>query len=274
MFFPLRDNLSARRIPLVTYVLMTISVLAFFWVSRLPTLPQEVWAYQHGFVPARISQLSNPRPMYVPVNVPVCDPFRGEYYEQRSLKLAADPKQIAASLLTCMFLHATWIHLVTNMWFLWLFGYAVEDRLGQALFLFLYLCGGVVASLTHWALTPNSITPLIGASGAIAGVLGAYAVTWPLARISTFIFLVAFFTVVDVPAMVVLGVWFVAQVMAGQALANHAVAGGVAWWAHVGGFLAGMTLMPLLCLLFGGRGDNRREESPAVDNKKLLVATS
>lgn len=272
MFFPLHDNLSPRRLALVTYILMTINVLAYVGVSRLPSLPQEVWVYQHGFVPARLAQLMHPRPICVPVNVPVCEPFRGEYYQQRMLTLAADPKQIFSSLLTCMFLHSTWLHLLTNLWFLWLFGRAVEDHLGPVQFLVFYLLGGLIASLTHWALNPNSITPLIGASGAIAGMLGAYAVTWPLARVKTFVFLLAFFTIVEVPAIVVLGVWFIAQVMAGQALANHAIAGGVAWWSHVGGFLAGMALMTLLGLISARKNGDDRAGPQMVGDQSLLGA--
>ena len=166
--------------------------------------------------------------------------------EQRNLELAPDSRQIWLSLLTCMFMHGSWMHLLGNMWFLWLFGNNVEDRLGPPAYLFLYLVGGLIASAAHWRVDPTSTTPIIGASGAIAAVLGAYAVTWPWARVSTLVFLVIFVTIIDVPALVVLGVWFVAQVMAGQESLHAGGAGGVAWWAHVGGFLAGMVLMPVL----------------------------
>jgi membrane associated rhomboid family serine protease len=250
MFFPLHDNIPARRSPVVTYLLVIVNLSVFLWVSGLPSLPQELIAYRFGFVPARIGQLVHPETIKVPLNVVVHDDFRGDYYEQVALPLSPNPWQIAISLLTCMFLHGGWLHLLTNMWFLWLFGDNVEDRLGHLPYLFLYLAGGLIASLANWAVTPGSLTPVIGASGAIAGILGAYAVTWPFARISTFVVLIIFFTVIDVPALVVLGVWFVAQIMAGQAALHHAAAGGVAWWAHVGGFLAGMALMPPLCALF------------------------
>ena len=268
MFFPLHDNIPAKRIPVVTYLLVAINVSAFVWVSQMPTLPQEVLAHEYGFVPARMRQLAHPQPIFVPVNVVIHDAFEGDYPEQRALELAPNRWQIGRSLLTCMFLHASWLHLLTNMWFLWLFGDNVEDRLGPLPFLFLYLFGGLIASLTHWAIGPGSLVPVIGASGAIAGILGAYAVTWPLARISTFVFLVVFFTVIDVPAMVVLGVWFAAQVIAGQESLHHSGAGGVAWWSHVGGFLAGMTIMPFLSLLFAGKtkveetGRQEAEDSP------------
>jgi membrane associated rhomboid family serine protease len=144
------------------------------------------------------------------------------------------------------------MHLLSNMWFLWLFGNNVEDRLGAFFYLFLYLLGGLIASAMHWAIDPTSTIPVIGASGAIAAVLGAYAVTWPWARVSCLVVLVVFVTIIDVPALLVLGVWFVAQVLSGQEALRHAGGGGVAWWAHVGGFLAGMALMPPLNAMLGG----------------------
>ena len=138
------------------------------------------------------------------------------------------------------------------MWFLWLFGDNVEDRLGPLLYLVLYLLGGVVASISHWVVDPESTLPVIGASGAVAAVLGAYAITWPWARVRTLVFLVIFVTIIDVPALFVLGAWFVRQLVAGHQSLYHAGTGGVAWWAHVGGFVAGMVLMPLFSLLVGG----------------------
>jgi membrane associated rhomboid family serine protease len=266
MFFPLHDNIPARRVPMITYVLVTVNCLAFLWVSRLPSFSQELVAYELGFVPARIGQLTHGEDISVPINVLVHDPFEGDHYEPRELVLSARLRQVAMSLLTCMFLHASWLHLLTNMWFLWLFGDNVEDRLGPLPFLFLYLVGGLIASLTHWAIAPGSLTPVIGASGAIAGILGGYAVTWPLARISTFVVLIVFFTIIDVPAMVVLGVWFVAQVFAAQASLHQPGAGGVAWWSHVGGFLTGMALMPLLSALFARRDEETRTEVANEEN--------
>ncbi len=190
------------------------------------------------------------------------------------MELAPDPKQIVASFVTGMFLHASWLHLLTNMWFLWLFGNSVEDRLGPLPFLFLYLSCGLIASFAHWAAVPNSITPVIGASGAIAGILGAYLVTWPLARITTFVFLVVFITVIDIPALIVLGVWFAVQVIAGQMASTYAGAGSVAWWSHVGGFVAGMVIMPLLGLLFVRKGTDEKTERPPVEGCRLCDAAS
>ena len=128
----------------------------------------------------------------------------------------------------------------------------MEDRLGRSLYLILYLLGGVIASVSHWVVDPNSLLPVIGASGAVATVLGAYAIAWPWARVRTLIFLLLFVTIIDVPALFVLGAWFVAQVVAGHHSLYHAGSGGVAWWAHVGGFIAGMILMPLFSMMTHG----------------------
>jgi len=258
MFIPFHDNNPIRRTPVMTYALVAINVLVFLWMSRLPEMRQQMLAYEHGFVPARILQLGQPHPIFVPIHVAVFDPLWGAHMEERALELAPDSRQIWLSLLTCMFMHGSWMHLLGNMWFLWLFGNNVEDRLGPIGYLFLYLVGGLIASAAHWRVDPTSITPIIGASGAIAAVLGAYAVTWPWARVSTLVFLVIFVTIIDVPALVVLGVWFVAQVMAGQQSLHAAGSGGVAWWAHVGGFLAGMVLMPVLSVIVGGPKDEDR----------------
>jgi membrane associated rhomboid family serine protease len=258
--FPLYDNNPTERTPVITFALVAINVLVFLWMNRMPELQQEVMAYQHGFVPARILQLRQPVPIRVPINVAVQDTFWGERVEQRAIELQPSRSQIGLSLITCMFLHGGWMHLLGNMWFLWLFGNNVEDRLGAFLYLFLYLLGGFLASGLHWVMDPTSTMPIIGASGAIAAVLGAYAVTWPWARVSCLIFLVIFVTIIDIPALIVLGMWFVLQVMEGQRSLHAANSGGVAWWAHVGGFLAGMFLMPPLSAMFGRSPSNKNVE--------------
>jgi membrane associated rhomboid family serine protease len=245
--FPLYDNNPTERTPVVTLALVAINVLAFLWLSRLPEASQQIVAYQRGFVPARIMQLSQPHPIFVPVDVVVQSWFWGDHRERRAIELLPRPRQIWLSLITCMFLHGSWIHLLGNMWFLWLFGNNVEDRLGSPLYLLLYLVGGLLASAAHWMVDPQSTIPVIGASGAIAAILGAYAITWPWARVSTLVFLVVFVTIIDVPALVVLGAWFLVQVLSSQGPG----AGGVAWWAHIGGFVAGAVLMPVFCALVG-----------------------
>ena len=263
-FIPFHDNNPPQRTPVVTYALLAINVLVFLLVSRMSEPQREVFAYRHGFVPARILQLSQPRPIFVPIDVAVVHPFWGEQVQRQTVELDPVPRQIWLSLFTCMFIHGSWMHLLGNLWFLWLFGNNVENRLGPFWYLFLYLVGGILASGAHWAVDRTSLMPIIGASGAIAAVLGAYAIAWPWARVSTLVFLVIFVTVIEVPALVVLGVWFLAQVMAGQESLHATGSSGVAWWAHVGGFLAGMVLMPLLSAIVGGREREEEKKGPGA----------
>ena len=141
------------------------------------------------------------------------------------------------TLLTSMFLHGSLFHLLGNMLYLWIFGNNIEDKLGPLRYLLFYLVGGVAAALTHVLALPGSRTPMIGASGAIAGVLGAYWLLFPRARVMTFVFLIFFIDIVPVPAGIVLGLWLLVQIL------NVGLGGGVAWFAHIGGFLAGVLLI-------------------------------
>jgi membrane associated rhomboid family serine protease len=150
------------------------------------------------------------------------------------------------TIFTSMFMHAGWAHIAGNMLYLWIFGDNVEDRLGHGRYLVFYLAGGVVASLTHLATNWGSDLPTVGASGAIAAVLGAYLVFFPASRIATFIPLGYFSRLTVVPAVVVLGLWFVLQLFDGVLALGGADVGGVAFWAHVGGFVAGMVMAKLL----------------------------
>jgi hypothetical protein len=150
-----------------------------------------------------------------------------------------------------MFLHGGWLHLIGNMWFLWIFGDNVEDVMGSPGYLLFYLGAGAVAAGFHAALMPGSAIPTVGASGAIAGVLGAYARAFPRARVLTLIPIFFFFQVVAIPALVLLGLWFLMQFISGT-LAIGGPAGGVAWWAHIAGFVFGFITMSLLT--------NRRRE--------------
>ena len=152
------------------------------------------------------------------------------------------------TVLTHMFLHGGWLHLMGNMLFLWIFAVNVEDRLGRTLFLLFYLVGGVAAAAGHILVDPTSDVPMVGASGAISAVLGGYLVLFPRARIQSLVFLVFFYELIAVPAVLVLGFWFVLQVIDG--LASLGLAGdassGIAFWAHIGGFVAGMVMaLPL-----------------------------
>jgi hypothetical protein len=144
-----------------------------------------------------------------------------------------------------MFLHGGWMHLIGNMWFMWIFGDNVEDRMGHGGFLVFYLLCGIAASVANMALMPHSHMPTIGASGAIAGVLGAYFLLYPGARILTLIPIFIFIRFVELPAFVFLGFWFVMQFFSGAAAITGGNTSNVAFWAHVGGFVAGMVLLGL-----------------------------
>jgi membrane associated rhomboid family serine protease len=247
MIFPIRDDVIARSQPVATYTLLALNTAMMIFVSLASPERQQVVALRYGFIPARLSQLTNPRPLAVDFDVEVHNAqFPQGAVVRHRVELQPERTQILATLITAMFLHGGWWHLLGNMWFLWLFGDNVEDRLGHAKFLVLYLAGGVLASLCHawWQPPGGGMTPVIGASGAVAAVLGAYAITWPNAKIHTFVVLIIFVTIFELPAMVVLGVWFVTQLLEASTAAHP----GVAWWAHVGGFVAGMALMRLMTI--------------------------
>jgi membrane associated rhomboid family serine protease len=148
---------------------------------------------------------------------------------------------------TSMFLHAGWLHVLGNMWYLWIFGDNVEDRLGHLTFLLFYVLCGLGAGVVHTILNANTLVPSVGASGAIAGVLGAYLISYPFARVLTLIPIFIFIQVIEIPALIVLGFWFLMQFLNGTASLAMTTAsqGGVAWWAHVGGFVVGMLLIGL-----------------------------
>ena len=149
--------------------------------------------------------------------------------------------------LTSMFLHGGWMHIIGNMLFLHIFGDNVEDKLGHVRYFFFYLLGGIAASLTQIFINPASQIPMVGASGAIAGVLGAYVFMFPRAKVLTLIPIFFFFQLVELPAALFLGLWFLLQILSGVlALGIGGDAGGVAWWAHIGGFACGAVLMPFM----------------------------
>jgi len=147
---------------------------------------------------------------------------------------------------TSMFLHGGWLHLILNMWFLWIFGDNVEDTLGAFRYLIFYFLCGLGAALTQFAVQPHSTLPMLGASGAIAGVLGAYAVLFPGARVVTLVPIVFFIQILEIPAIVILGYWFVLQILSGAVAGVMPSQGGTAFWAHVGGFAAGALLILLM----------------------------
>ena len=249
MFFPLYDNNPHYRVPWITLLIIAANVVSLVWLLSLSGEQQLETVYRFGFVPKRVAQLQQQKPLTlkIPTDEQLEQMEPEERLEQRQIKLPARASDVGRSVLTMMFLHANWLHLALNMWMLWVFGNNIEDRLGHLIFAFFYLLGGAAATACHWGHDPVSELPVIGASGAVGAVLGAYAVTFPRAKVKTLVF-VLFVFIVDLPALVVLGVWFALQLFAGVRAFGAPVQAGVAWWAHVGGFASGLLLMPLLAL--------------------------
>jgi len=210
---PLKDDNPTRIVPFVTLSLIALNVAAFLWTLFLPPAAQKEVILRLAIVPYRVTHLD-----------------------------AGDPAALLAgarSLLVAMFLHGDILHIAGNMLYLWIFGNNIEEAMGRGRFLVFYLLCGLVASLTQIAASPASRLPMIGASGAIAGVLAAYLVLFPAARVFTLIFLLFFVRVVPIPAVIVLGFWFLLQLLSAGSLAE----GGVAFFAHIGGFVAGLVLV-------------------------------
>jgi len=213
---PLRDDNPVRSTPVVTICLIAACALVFVWQLTLPPGAAQSAVYALGFVPAVL-------------------------FGQAEIPGAVVPAPF--TVLTSMFLHGGLMHLLGNMLYLWIFGDNIEDRLGRGHFLLFYLMCGAVAALGQGFADPQSEIPMIGASGAISGVLGAYLVLYPRAKVLVLLPLLIFITTVRVPALVVLGVWFAGQLLSSLAAAPGA--GGVAFAAHVGGFVAGVVLIRL-----------------------------
>jgi rhomboid family protein len=246
--FPFGDTIPTKRREIVTYILVAINVLSYLWLQSLPQDQQERVTTRWGFIPARIEQLSDPNKIVVVQRAPRAI-FWGNFVipqPRPPIGLRANPPQILESAVTCMFLHGGWLHLIGNMWFLLIFGNNIEDRLGHGLYAAFYFFGGLAATAVHWAIDPTATVPIIGASGAIAAILGAYAVTYPHARIKTLVFLFLLVTVIELPAYVFLVMWFIMQLTSGLGALGGQMDGGVAWWAHVGGFVVGAITMLVL----------------------------
>jgi membrane associated rhomboid family serine protease len=215
---PVRDNIRRRSVPFVTVILILFNILVFgFQVVVHGSL--EVLVDRFAAVPAHVTHaFSHP----------------------------LDGLPVFATLFTSMFLHGGVFHLLGNMLYLWIFGDNVEDRLGHGTFLLFYLLCGSIAGLTHILLHPSSTIPMVGASGAIAGVLGAYVLLYPFARVQVVIPLILLFPVVQIPALFFLGGWFIIQLISGYTARSQELIGGVAWWAHAGGFVTGVLWIILL----------------------------
>jgi len=216
--FPLKDTIPSQTFPFVNIFLIIVNSVLFLFEVSLG--PQELQAFlqQFGVIPAKFFWMAQNEPANI----------IGRYFP----------------LLTSMFLHGGWFHIIGNMWFLWIFGDNVEDRMGHARYFIFYILVGILAGLTQIYLNPTSTVPTIGASGAIAGVMGAYFILFPHSRIITMIFIFFFVDIIEIPAFFFLGIWFLIQFFQGTAsLMAPSGMGGVAWWAHFGGFVAGAILV-------------------------------
>ncbi|MDH7480254.1 MAG: rhomboid family intramembrane serine protease [Syntrophomonadaceae bacterium] len=215
---PLRDCLRPRSFPYVNLALILATLGVWVWQTTLSNRELIQLVQLYGAVPARIS---------------------------RSLFAQGDLGALLP-LTTSIFLHGGWVHILGNMLYLWVFGDNVEDRLGHLRYLLFYLGAGIIGGLAQVYFNPGSTTPVVGASGAIAGVLGAYVLSYPRAQIETLLVLVFYITIVRIPAVVFIFFWFALQLLNGVASLGGGVAQTVAWWAHIGGFLGGMLLLLVL----------------------------
>jgi membrane associated rhomboid family serine protease len=225
---PIKDYAGPRRrLPWVTWGLIAVNVVVFLYEVSLGADAQ-AFMFAYSVVPVA---LTHGVPQTSLPGVPAHFPFH-------------TPDPVYLTLITAMFLHAGWLHIGGNMLFLYIFGDNVEDRMGHIPYLVFYLFCGVVASIAQIWVAPDSPIPSLGASGAIAGVLAAYLVLFPLARVRTIIFFIIFFTIVTLPAIVLIGVWFLLQFFDGVAALSNVQQGmgGVAYFAHVGGFLMGLVI--------------------------------
>jgi membrane associated rhomboid family serine protease len=204
---PLYDTLHSRRFPIVNWLLIVLNVLVFLYEISLSPSALDKLTRTWGLVPAH---------------------------------LVAHPATVWMTIFTAMFLHGGWFHILSNMWVLFIFGDNIEDRMGGGRYLIFYLLSGVAAGLLESFVLQGSSVPMIGASGAIAGVLGAYLILYPRARIASLVPIIFIFTIIEIPATLFLLFWFVSQLFSGWLTLRGSTGSGIAWWAHVGGFLFGM----------------------------------
>ena len=216
---PLRDTNPSRTIPFVNYILIAVNVLVFLFELSSGKHLDELFD-RFAVVPA---------------------------YWMHDVRIMQIGISSVVPFFSSMFLHGGWMHLLGNMLFLYIFGDNVEDRFGHVKYIFFYFLCGIAAALTQVYINPSSEIPMVGASGAIAGILGSYVFMFPRAKVTTLIPIFFFFQIVELPAFLFLGLWFLIQIFSGMmALGIGADAGGVAWWAHIGGFGAGAVMIPLL----------------------------
>jgi membrane associated rhomboid family serine protease len=255
---PLKDNIPTRMFPIVTVVIILLNIAVYYGFEGAGVFSSpkdETFIVHYSFIPYELSHsgklcgLKARSTGGIPVRsdgAPLCE---GDTVQTTggatTIKRVVDRDQpsVFVTIFTAMFMHASFLHIAGNMLFLWIFGNNVEDSMGRLKFILFYLLGGIVATLTQFALGPNAAVPNLGASGAIAAVLGGYALLFPRARVVTLIFIIFFITLIEVPALLVLGVWFLLQLV--DAGSQPAGGSGVAVWAHVGGFVFGLIAIKL-----------------------------
>ena len=209
---PLYDTLRSRRMPIVNWLLIAANVLVFLYELSIGPQALQQLTFDWGLVPS---------------------------------KLMAHPETAWVTIFTGMFLHGGWFHILSNMWVLFIFGDNIEDRMGGGRYLIFYLLSGMAAALLESFVLRGSNVPMIGASGAIAGVLGAYLISFPRARVASIVPIFFIFTIIEIPAAIFLLFWFVSQLFSGWLTLQGSSGSGIAWWAHVGGFLFGMLAVNL-----------------------------
>ena len=217
--FPLRDTIPSRTFPFVTVSLIIINLVVFFYEL---SLGEDLNTFLNTFsiIPSRFQNLVIQPPIQL--------------------------LPLGFSLFSSVFIHGGWMHVIGNMWYLWIFGDNIEDSTGHWRFLIFYILCGMLAGIMHILMNPFSTIPTIGASGAIAGVMGAYFLLFPKSKILTLIFIFIFIQIIEIPAVFFLGFWILLQFISGSMSKGLVESGGgVAWWAHIGGFLVGLTLILL-----------------------------
>ena len=211
--FPLRDTIRPKTTPVVNTAIIVLNILVFFYEFSLGRR-MESFIYEYGLTPVRFFWALDHR--FTDAIIPI---------------------------FTAMFLHGGWLHLIGNMWFLYIFGDNVEDRVGHVPYIFFYLLCGIGSALTQTFFARASNIPMVGASGAIAGVLGAYFMLYPHSRVLTLVPIFIFIQIMEIPAVIFLFFWFLWQFIQGSFAASTPAQGGVAWWAHIGGFIVGLALI-------------------------------
>jgi len=241
--FPIQDDIPSRTTPFVNWSLIVICSLVFLGqITEDPEKPTLVERY--GMIPLRITKPG--APVEIAVDAREVQTANGSQMEMITRPAAPSAVPPLLTMLTCIFLHGGWMHLIGNMWFLLIFGDNIEDRFGHIGYLLFYSLCGVAASGAHYLAETTSMLPTIGASGAIAGVMGAYLVWYPGAKVQAIVPLGVILQMMVVPAPLFLGLWFVLQLFSGIGTAGGAASGGVAWWAHIGGFVVGAVIALLM----------------------------